>query len=134
MPFTWCGRRTRCNRLERQLADVLRQAQADGELAADLDAAVEAAHVPAMSHGLATSVLVGRRTVDSTACCSSARRAPRSGSFGRKWRRARLRAVAAWRDALSPSPHTPLPSCVRWSMARHGSGCSACPFTISCQP
>ncbi|WP_413098413.1 TetR/AcrR family transcriptional regulator [Streptomyces sp. Inha503] len=52
------------NRLERQLTDVLRQAQADGELAAGLDASVEAARLLAMSHGLGTSVLVGQRTAE----------------------------------------------------------------------
>ncbi|WP_413102416.1 TetR/AcrR family transcriptional regulator [Streptomyces sp. Inha503] len=52
------------NRLERQLTDVLRQAQADGELAVDLDVTVEAAHLLAMSHGLGTSVLVGQRTAE----------------------------------------------------------------------
>ncbi|MFI0817194.1 TetR/AcrR family transcriptional regulator [Streptomyces sp. NPDC021098] len=49
------------NRLERQLTDVLRQAQRDGELAADLDVSVEAARLLVMSHGLGTSVLVGQR-------------------------------------------------------------------------
>ncbi|AGP55594.1 TetR/AcrR family transcriptional regulator [Streptomyces rapamycinicus] len=52
------------NRLERQLTDVLRQAQTDGELAADVDASVEAARLLAMSHGLGTSVLVGQRTAE----------------------------------------------------------------------
>lgn len=53
------------NRLERQLADVLRRAQADGELDPDLDASSEAASLLTISHGLGTSVLVGQRTVDS---------------------------------------------------------------------
>jgi AcrR family transcriptional regulator len=50
------------NRLERQLADVLRQAQADGELASDLDTSCEAARLLTINHGLGTSVLVGQRT------------------------------------------------------------------------
>ncbi|MCP2261605.1 transcriptional regulator, TetR family [Streptoalloteichus tenebrarius] len=49
-------------RLERQLADVLRQAQADGELAEDRDASAEAARLLALNHGLGTSVLVGQRS------------------------------------------------------------------------
>ena len=67
------------NRLERQLTDVLRRAQADGELAADLDAAVEAARLLAMSHGLGTSVLVGRRTV---AAAEAVMRHHLTGLFG----------------------------------------------------
>ncbi|WP_116040542.1 TetR/AcrR family transcriptional regulator [Amycolatopsis palatopharyngis] len=50
------------NRLERQLADVLRQAQARDELAADLDVYAEAARLMAVNHGLGTSVLVGQRS------------------------------------------------------------------------
>ncbi|GGM52470.1 hypothetical protein GCM10012275_24280 [Longimycelium tulufanense] len=49
------------NRLERQLADVLRQAQADGEMAPGLDADAEAARLLTLNHGLGTSVLVGQR-------------------------------------------------------------------------
>lgn len=50
------------DRLERQLADVLRRAQAEGELPAELDADSEAARLLALGHGLGTSVLVGQRT------------------------------------------------------------------------
>lgn len=50
------------NCLERQLADVLRQAQAEGELAPELDASAEAASLLVINHGLGTSVLVGQRT------------------------------------------------------------------------
>ncbi|CAM3859838.1 TetR/AcrR family transcriptional regulator [Nocardiopsis rhodophaea] len=50
------------NRLERQLADVLRKAQATGELPAGLDPDHEAARLTAVNHGLGTSVLVGQRT------------------------------------------------------------------------
>ena len=50
------------NRLERQLADILRRAQTDGELASDLDASAEAARLLTINHGLGTSVLVGQRT------------------------------------------------------------------------
>lgn len=50
------------NRLEHQLADVLRRAQADGELPAELDADSEAARLLTLGHGLGTSVLVGQRT------------------------------------------------------------------------
>jgi len=50
------------NRLERQLAEVLRRAQTEGELASDLDASAEAARLLAINHGLGTSVLVGQRT------------------------------------------------------------------------
>ncbi|WP_017618903.1 TetR family transcriptional regulator C-terminal domain-containing protein [Nocardiopsis gilva] len=50
------------NRLERQLADVLRAARATGELPAGLDPDCEAARLTAVNHGLGTSVLVGQRT------------------------------------------------------------------------
>jgi AcrR family transcriptional regulator len=46
----------------RQLADVLRRAQAGGELAPDLDPSLEAARLLTINHGLGTSVLVGQRT------------------------------------------------------------------------
>ncbi|SHF15407.1 TetR/AcrR family transcriptional regulator [Streptoalloteichus hindustanus] len=49
-------------RLERQLSEVLRRAQADGELAEDRDPAAEAARLVALNHGLGTGVLVGQRT------------------------------------------------------------------------
>lgn len=52
------------NRLERQLADVLRQAQVSGELATDLDVSFEAARLLTINHGLGTSVLVGQRTAE----------------------------------------------------------------------
>lgn len=53
------------NRLERRLAEILRQAQKDGELDSGLDADHEAASLLSVSHGLGTSVLVGQRTADS---------------------------------------------------------------------
>lgn len=52
------------DRLERQLAEVLEQAQQDGALDPLRDAAVEAAHLLSLSHGLGTSLLVGQRTAD----------------------------------------------------------------------
>jgi AcrR family transcriptional regulator len=52
------------NRLERQLADVLGEARSRGELASDVDASFEAARLLTISHGLGTSVLVGRRTAE----------------------------------------------------------------------
>jgi AcrR family transcriptional regulator len=52
------------NRLERQLADVLRSAQAGGELASDRDPAAEAVRLVTISHGLGTSVLMGQRTAE----------------------------------------------------------------------
>ncbi|MBT2420734.1 TetR/AcrR family transcriptional regulator [Streptomyces sp. ISL-22] len=52
------------DRLEAQLADLLRQAQAEGGLAEAADPDVEATRLLALSHGLGTSVLVGRRTPD----------------------------------------------------------------------
>ncbi|MBB6171528.1 hypothetical protein HNR23_001588 [Nocardiopsis mwathae] len=55
------------NRLERRLADVLRQARAEGELAADLDPDREAARLIAVNHGLGTSVLVGQRAPEAAA-------------------------------------------------------------------
>ncbi|MGW7531414.1 TetR/AcrR family transcriptional regulator [Amycolatopsis sp. NPDC054798] len=48
--------------LDRQLADALRQAQADGQLVPGLDPALEAARLLSLSHGLGTSVLLGQRT------------------------------------------------------------------------
>lgn len=50
------------NRLEQQVVDVLRRAQAEGELGADLDVSAEAVRLLAVNHGLGTSVLVGQRT------------------------------------------------------------------------
>ncbi|GAA4553245.1 TetR/AcrR family transcriptional regulator [Amycolatopsis samaneae] len=50
--------------LDRQLADALKRAQADGKLAPGLDVTIEAARLISLSHGLGTSVLVGQRTVD----------------------------------------------------------------------
>jgi AcrR family transcriptional regulator len=50
------------NHLERQLTDVLQQAQNDGTLSPQLDCPTEAGHLLALSHGLGTSVLVGQRT------------------------------------------------------------------------
>ncbi|WP_106181809.1 TetR/AcrR family transcriptional regulator [Prauserella shujinwangii] len=55
------------NRLERQLTEVLDQARTDGELAAGLDPAAEAARLLALHHGLGTGVLVGQRTAESAA-------------------------------------------------------------------
>ncbi|WP_149827335.1 TetR/AcrR family transcriptional regulator [Streptomyces tailanensis] len=52
-------------RLEGQLADLLRQAQTDGVLDARADPSVESVRLLALSHGLGTSVLVGRRTQES---------------------------------------------------------------------
>jgi len=52
-------------RLEVRLADLLRQAQTDGALDARLDPSVESVRLLALSHGLGTSVLVGRRTPES---------------------------------------------------------------------
>ncbi|BCK72911.1 transcriptional regulator [Streptomyces libani subsp. rufus] len=52
------------NRFEQQLADILRQAQSDGELTAELDVAAEAARLLSINHGLGTSVLVGQRTAE----------------------------------------------------------------------
>lgn len=55
------------NRLERELADALRQARADGELDAELDTDSEAARLLSLTHGLGTSILVGQRTPQSAA-------------------------------------------------------------------
>ncbi|MEV0642095.1 hypothetical protein AB0I77_45690 [Streptomyces sp. NPDC050619] len=49
------------DRLEGQLTAVLEQAQREGALDRRRDAAAEAAHLLSLSHGLGTSVLVGRR-------------------------------------------------------------------------
>ncbi|MER5215709.1 TetR/AcrR family transcriptional regulator [Streptomyces sp. NPDC002838] len=49
-------------RLEGRLADLLRQAQTDGVLDARADPSIESVRLLALSHGLGTSVLVGRRT------------------------------------------------------------------------
>ncbi|MGW0523549.1 TetR/AcrR family transcriptional regulator [Crossiella sp. NPDC003009] len=49
-------------RLERQLTEVLRAAQQQGELAEHLDPAHEATMLLTMTHGLGTNVLVGQRT------------------------------------------------------------------------
>lgn len=53
------------NRLEEQLAGVLRQAQTEGELGSDLDVSCEAASLLTINHGLGTSILVGQRTAES---------------------------------------------------------------------
>lgn len=53
------------NRLEGQLADVLRQAQVNRELDWELEVYSEAARLLTLSHGLGTSVLVGQRTAES---------------------------------------------------------------------
>lgn len=55
------------NRLERQLTDALRHAQATGELADGLDPAAEAALLLTVNHGLGTSVLVGQRSAEAAA-------------------------------------------------------------------
>nr|WP_202466657.1 TetR/AcrR family transcriptional regulator [Streptomyces sp. SID4951] len=52
------------DRLERQLTGVLEQAQQEGALGRQRDAATEAAHLLSLSHGLGTSVLVGQRSAD----------------------------------------------------------------------
>lgn len=52
-------------RLEAELANLLRQAQTDGALDARVDPSVESVRLLALSHGLGTSVLVGRRTPES---------------------------------------------------------------------
>lgn len=54
-------------RLERQVAAVLKRAQAEGEIAALLDPDIEAAHLLALCHGLGTGVLVGQQTPASAA-------------------------------------------------------------------
>ncbi|KPC85433.1 TetR family transcriptional regulator [Streptomyces sp. NRRL WC-3753] len=50
------------DRLEARLADLLRRAQADGALDEAADPDTESARLLALSHGLGTNVLVGRRT------------------------------------------------------------------------
>ncbi|MBC9727837.1 TetR/AcrR family transcriptional regulator [Streptomyces sp. TRM68367] len=50
------------DRLEAQLAGLLRQAQSDGLLDEGADPDTESARLLALGHGLGTSVLVGRRT------------------------------------------------------------------------
>ncbi|OLZ58499.1 TetR/AcrR family transcriptional regulator [Amycolatopsis keratiniphila] len=51
--------------LHRQLADALRRAQDDGQLAGDVvDVSLEAARLVTLSHGLGTSVLIGHQDVD----------------------------------------------------------------------
>ncbi|MEU6177505.1 TetR/AcrR family transcriptional regulator [Streptomyces coeruleorubidus] len=55
------------DRLELRLADLLRQAQADGELDGAADAGIESARLLSLSHGLGTSVLVGRCSAESAA-------------------------------------------------------------------
>ncbi|MEY7973706.1 TetR family transcriptional regulator C-terminal domain-containing protein [Saccharomonospora xinjiangensis] len=52
------------DRLERQLAEVLRMAESRGELAADSDPDTEAARLVTLGHGLGTSVLVGQRSAE----------------------------------------------------------------------
>lgn len=52
-------------RLEGRLADLLRQAQTDGALDDRTDPSVESVRLLSLSHGLGTSVLVGRRTPES---------------------------------------------------------------------
>ncbi|WP_242901543.1 TetR/AcrR family transcriptional regulator [Actinomadura terrae] len=52
-------------RLERQLAQALDGAVADGSVPPSADTATEAARLLALVHGLGTSVLVGRRTPES---------------------------------------------------------------------
>ncbi|MFH8490938.1 TetR/AcrR family transcriptional regulator [Streptomyces longisporoflavus] len=52
------------DRLEGQLTAVLRQAQREGTLDRQQNAANEAAHLLSLSHGLGTSILVGQRTAD----------------------------------------------------------------------
>jgi len=50
------------NRLETRLAETLRRAQAEGRMHAHRDAALEAARLTTINHGLGTSVLAGQRT------------------------------------------------------------------------
>lgn len=50
------------DRLEQQLASILAAAQEEGEIAAHLDVAEEAACLLSLSHGAGTSVLVGQRS------------------------------------------------------------------------
>lgn len=51
-------------RLEQRLVAALREAQEAGEIAASLDAPIEATRLLALTHGLGTSVLVGQHTVE----------------------------------------------------------------------
>ncbi|WP_410582637.1 TetR/AcrR family transcriptional regulator [Amycolatopsis sp. lyj-108] len=52
------------NDLDRQLADALTRAQADGLLPSALNVSTEAARLLALSHGLGTSVLIGQRSTE----------------------------------------------------------------------
>lgn len=52
------------NRLEQQLVEALRNAQATGELTSGLDISIEATRLLAMNHGLGTMVLIGQHTVE----------------------------------------------------------------------
>jgi AcrR family transcriptional regulator len=52
------------DQLQRQLADVLGQAKARGELAPGVDVDHEAARILMLNHGLGTSVLVGQHSAD----------------------------------------------------------------------
>ncbi|MBE8525066.1 TetR/AcrR family transcriptional regulator [Amycolatopsis sp. H6(2020)] len=49
--------------LQRQLAEALRRAHADGQVGADVDVDLAAAHLVALSHGVGTSVLIGQLPV-----------------------------------------------------------------------
>jgi len=50
--------------LHRQLAEALRRARDDGQLAAGVDVSLEAARLVTLSHGLGTSVLIGHQDAD----------------------------------------------------------------------
>ncbi|NES39488.1 TetR/AcrR family transcriptional regulator [Micromonospora sp. PPF5-17] len=52
------------NHLEAQLAQLLRRAQDQGRIPADRNPAIEAARLLMVTHGLGTSILVGRHTPD----------------------------------------------------------------------
>lgn len=52
------------NRLEQQLVEILRDAQATGDLTSELDVSIEATRLLAMNHGLGTMVLVGQHTTE----------------------------------------------------------------------
>ncbi|EID55493.1 TetR/AcrR family transcriptional regulator [Saccharomonospora xinjiangensis] len=52
------------DRVERQLAEMLRVAESRGELAADSIPETEAARLVTLGHGLGTSVLVGQRSAE----------------------------------------------------------------------
>lgn len=52
------------DRVERQLAEMLRMAESRGELAADSIPETEAARLVTLGHGLGTSVLVGQRSAE----------------------------------------------------------------------